>query len=303
MPSLKALRGRIKSVQSTKKITSAMKMIAAAKLRKAQDRAQSARPYAVYMAQILADLASTQRDSSNAPALLMGNGKDQKHLIVVSTSNRGLCGGFNSTIVRKAKALAVSLKKEGKEVTFYCIGRKAFDQLRREYENSIVARKGALTTPAYVDADLITQDLITRFHKGEFDVCTVVYNRFLSPLKQEVTAHRLIPFTQLEDDYKLFKLEGQVSTIPSNAVRSIYEYEPDQDQVLKALLPKNITVQVFRSLLENAASEHGARMAAMDGATRNANDMIKSLTLTFNRTRQAYITRELIEIISGAEAL
>lgn len=303
MPSLKALRGRIKSVQSTKKITSAMKMIAAAKLRKAQERAQSARPYAVYMAQILADLSSTQKDSKNAPTLLMGNGKDQKQLIVVSTSNRGLCGGFNSTIVRKAKALAVSLKKEGKDVSFYCIGRKAFDQLRREYESSIIARKSAMTTPGYVDADLITQDLITRFHKGEFDVCTVVYNRFLSPLKQEVTAHRLIPFSQLEDDYDLFKMEGKASGALSQSLRSVYEYEPDQDEVLKALLPKNITVQMFRSLLENSASEHGARMAAMDGATRNANDMIKKLTLTFNRTRQAYITKELIEIISGAEAL
>lgn len=303
MPSLKALRGRIKSVQSTKKITSAMKMIAAAKLRKAQERAQSARPYAVYMAQILADLSSTQKDSKNAPTLLMGNGKDQKQLIVVSTSNRGLCGGFNSTIVRKAKALAVSLKKEGKDVSFYCIGRKAFDQLRREYENSIIARKSAMTTPGYVDADLITQDLINRFHKGEFDVCTVVYNRFLSPLKQEVTAHRLIPFSQLEDDFDLFKMEGKASGSLSQSLRSVYEYEPDQDEVLKALLPKNITVQMFRSLLENSASEHGARMAAMDGATRNANDMIKKLTLTFNRTRQAYITKELIEIISGAEAL
>lgn len=303
MPSLKTLRGRIKSVQSTKKITSAMKMIAAAKLRKAQDQAQSARPYAIYMAQILADLSSTHRDSQNAPALLMGNGKDQKHLIVVLTSNRGLCGGFNSAIVRRAKALAKGLKNEGKEFQFYCVGRKAYDQLRREYEPQIVAKKGTVSNPGYGDADTLTLDLMNRFNKGEFDICTVVYNRFISALQHEVTAHRLIPFTQLEDDFKLFKMEGPVNANTSGGLRSIYEYEPDQDAVLNALLPKNITVQMYRALLENTASEHGARMTAMDGATRNANDMIKNLTLTFNRTRQAYITRELIEIISGAEAL
>ena len=303
MPSLKALRGRIKSVQSTKKITSAMKMIAAAKLRKAQDQAQSARPYAIYMAQILADLSATHKDSKNAPPLLMGNGQDQRHLIVVITSNRGLCGGFNSAIVRRAKALANQLKNEGKNFQFYCVGRKAYDQLRREYEGQIVSKKGAFSTPGYGDALTLTTDLIKRFDKGEFDVCTVVYNRFISALYHEVTAHRLIPFTQLEDDYKLFKFEGPANSNAEKGLRSIYEYEPDEEEVLKALLPKNITIQMFRALLENTASEHGARMTAMDGATRNANDMIKNLTLTFNRTRQAYITRELIEIISGAEAL
>lgn len=304
MPSLKSLRSRIKSVQSTKKITAAMKMIAAAKLRKAQEKAQAARPYAVYMAQILGDLSSAQKDLKNAPKLLMGNGNNQRHLILVLTSNRGLCGGFNSSIVRKAKSLALDLKQQGKEVMFYCIGRKSYDQLRREFESAILARKSAFTNPAYADADAITRDLIKRFDHGEFDVCSLVYNRFISPLKQEVTVHRLIPFTPLADDFKLFKLNTPIgSSHQGTGIKSVYEYEPDQDEVLHALLPKNITVQLFRALLENGASEHGARMAAMDGATRNANDMIRNLTLTFNRTRQAYITKELIEIISGAEAL
>jgi F-type H+-transporting ATPase subunit gamma len=279
-----------------------MKMIAAAKLRKAQERAQAARPYAIYMAHMLVDLLSRQEKLKGVPKLLLGTGQDRNHLLVVATSNRGLCGSFNSSIIRKAKTLVHKLQSEKKEVKIYCVGQNGFEHLRHDFASLIVAKKPNVTDPGFHDAEGIALDLIDRFHAEEFDTCTFIYNRFLSPLKQEVTAHRLIPFTQLEDDFTMFKL-GEVDLKHEAEATSIYAYEPTKEEVLSELLPRNIKVQVFRALLENSASEHGARMAAMDGATRNANDMINNLTLTYNRTRQAHITRELIEIISGAEAL
>lgn len=302
MSSLKDLRIRIRSVQSTKKITSAMKMIAAAKLRKAQERAQAARPYAIYMAHMLVDLLSRQEKLKSVPKLLMGRDQDKTHLIVVATSNRGLCGSFNASIIRKAKTLIHQLQNENKEVKIYCLGHNGFEHLRHDFEPLIVAKKLSVIDPGFHDAEAIALDLIGRFDGEEFDVCTFIYNRFLSPLRQEVTAHRLIPFTQLADDFTMFKL-GEVDLTHEKGEKSIYEYEPSKEEVLSELLPRNIKTQVFRALLENAASEQGARMAAMDGATRNASDMISNLTLTYNRTRQAHITKELIEIISGADAL
>lgn len=302
MSNLKDLRIRIRSVQSTKKITSAMKMIAAAKLRKAQERAQAARPYAIYMAHMLVDLISRQEKLKAIPKLLIGTGQEQTHLLVVATSNRGLCGSFNSSIVRKAKTLVHQYENEKKDVKIYCVGQNGFERLRHDFASLIVEKKLSVSDPGFHDAEAIALDLIERYHAEEFDVCTLIYNRFLSPLKQEVTAHRLIPFTQLADDFTMFKL-GEVDLKHETEGSSIYEYEPSKEEVLSELLPRNIKIQVFRALLENTASEQGARMAAMDGATRNATEMISNLTLTYNRTRQAHITKELIEIISGADAL
>jgi F-type H+-transporting ATPase subunit gamma len=302
MSNLKELRNRIKSVQSTKKITSAMKMIAAAKLRKAQERVQAARPYAIYMAYMLVDLISRQEKLKSIPRLLVGTGHDQTHLLVIATSNRGLCGSFNSSITRHARTLIHKLQREKKDIKIYCLGQNGFDHLRIDFKSNIIVTKLSFTDPGFHDAEAVALELIERFEAGEFDVCTLVYSRFLSPLKQEVTMHRLIPFTQLEDDFTLFKLEPLDLNHKTDHT-SIHVYEPTKEEVLSELLPRNIKTQVFRAMLENAASEHGARMAAMDGATRNATDMINDLTLTYNRTRQAHITNELIEIISGAEAL
>lgn len=302
MPSLKYLRSRIKSVQSTKKITSAMKMIAAAKLRKAQERIQASRPYAIYMATMLADLVQRQEKLKSVPKLLIGTDKEQTHLVVIATSNRGLCGSFNTSLVRHAKLMIDQLQNDNKEVKIYCIGQNGYDHLRHAYNSQIIAKKLTVSTPDFHDAEVIALDLIQRFEQEEFDVCTLIYNRFLSPLKQETTAHRLIPFTHLQDDSTMFKLGPDSSERPPEYT-SQYDYEPTKEKVLDDLLPRNIKVQIFRALLENNASEQGARMAAMDGATRNAQEMIKGLTLTYNRTRQAHITKELIEIISGAEAL
>jgi F-type H+-transporting ATPase subunit gamma len=279
-----------------------MKMIAAAKLRKAQERAQAARPYAVYMAQMLVDLISRQEKLKSVPKLLIGTGQEQTHLILVATSNRGLCGSFNASIVRQARTIIHQLQSEKKTVKIYFVGQNGFEHMRSEFEDQVIEKKLSFPDPGFHDAEAIALDLIERFNAGEFDVCTLVYNRFISPLKQEVTSHRLIPFTQLEDDFSIFKLK-EVEPQEETEQASIYEYEPSKEEVLSELLPKNIKIQVFRALLENTASEHGARMAAMDGATRNATEMIDDLTLTYNRTRQAHITRELIEIISGADAL
>jgi len=302
MPSLKSLRGRIKSVQSTKKITSAMKMIAAAKLRKAQERAQAARPYAVFMGSMLADLIARQEKLKSIPRLLLGTGEEQTHMLVVATSNRGLCGSFNTSIIRQAKKIIHKLQNDGKNIKLYCLGQNGYDHLRHEFESLIVAKKLVVSIPGFHDAEKVALDLINRFDNHEFDICTLIYNRFLSPLKQEIATHRLIPFSQLEDDFQLFKL-GKVHLDRKEEHTSIYEYEPSKETVLDELLPRNIKVQIFRAMLENTASEQGARMAAMDGATRNADKMIKQLSLTYNRTRQSYITKELIEIISGAEAI
>jgi F-type H+-transporting ATPase subunit gamma len=296
MPSLKSLRVRINSVKSTQKITSAMKMVAAAKLRRAQEQAEAARPFAERMSRMLGSLAGSLAGSAGAPALLAGTGKDQVHLVVVMTSDRGLCGAFNSSIVRGARQRIRQLIAEGKTVKIMTVGRKGRDQLRRDFGKQIVETmedvgKRRLT---FADAQRITDRIVAMYEAGEFDVCTVIYNRFKSAITQVVTRQQLIPFA----------VEGAApaggSATESGAV---YEYEPDEETILSALLPRNLAVQVFRALLENAASEQGARMSAMDSATRNAGDMIKRLTLNYNRTRQAAITKELIEIISGAEAV
>ena len=295
MANLKDLRSRIKSVQSTKKITSAMKMISAAKLKKAQEAAESSRPYATEMGRIMADLVEKQTSTDNAPKLLVGTGSDQKHLIVVVTSNRGLCGGFNTSVGREVKKLVRSLEADQKQVQIMVVGKKGVDLLKQEHGHQVVAEHLSITNPRFFNAESIAMDIVNRFDKGDFDVCTLVYNKFISALAQEATLQQIIPFKNKVSN------SNEESTVEPLA--SIYEYEPSQEEVLDKLLPRNIKVQIFSSLLESTASEHGARMAAMDGATRNAEDMIGNLNLTYNRTRQAVITSELIEIISGADAV
>jgi len=296
MPSLKDLRVRINSVKSTRKITSAMKMVAGAKLRRAQEQAEAARPYAERMDRMLSSLAAGLPAGAGGPALLAGTGKDQTHLLVVATSDRGLCGAFNASIAREARRMIRALVGQGKTVKIFCVGRKGRDILRREYGRMIV---GSMTDVgrrrlAFADAAAIAVKVTEMFDAGEFDVCTVIYNRFRSAISQIVTAQQLIPFA----------VPGakEAATVPGLG-GAVYEFEPEEAEILADLLPRNLAVQIFRALLENAASEQGARMTAMDNATRNAGDMIDRLTMTYNRTRQAYITKELIEIISGAEAL
>ena len=290
MPSLKDLKIRINSVKSTQKITSAMKMVAAAKLRRAQEAAEAARPYAERMERMLGSLAASMAGREGAPALLAGNGRDGVQLIVVMTSDRGLCGGFNSSIVRAARRKTRELRDQGKQVKLFCVGRKGRDQLRRDLGDLIIGHLEEVGRPklAFPAADQIGVKLVQLFEQGEFDVCHLVYNKFKSAMTQIVTFQQLIPFAVPEG-----LTPGDLS----------YEYEPDESEILEALLPRNLGVQIFRSLLENAASEQGARMTAMDSATRNAGEMINKLTIFYNRTRQAYITKELIEIISGAEAV
>jgi F-type H+-transporting ATPase subunit gamma len=292
MPSLKDLRNRINSVKSTQKITSAMKMVAAAKLRRAQEQAEAARPYAERMERMLGSLAASMAGQEGAPALMAGTGKDAVQLVVVMTSDRGLCGGFNSTIVRGARRLIRELQAAGKQVKVLCVGRKGRDQLRRDFGGLIIGTIEEIAKPrlTFDAADRVARRIAQMFGDGEFDVCTIIYNRFKSAMTQIVTAQQLIPFAPAG---------GAAET---GAIAS-YEYEPDEAVILAELLPRNLSVQVYRALLENSASEQGARMTAMDSATRNAGDMINRLTINYNRTRQAYITKELIEIISGAEAL
>ena len=292
MPSLKDLKTRINSVKSTQKITSAMKMVAAAKLRRAQEQAEAGRPYAERMERMIGSLAG-KATGAGGPRLLAGSGSDQTHLIVVMTADRGLCGAFNSSIVRAARRRIAVLTEEGKTFKILCVGKKARDALRREYGSQIVDSYEGLTRRgvAFESADDIARKIIRMFDDGEFDVCTAIFNRFQSAMTQIVTEQRLIPASVPE-----------VSEEDSGS-GALYEYEPDEEGILAALLPRNVATQIFSALLENNASEHGARMTAMDNATRNAGDMINNLTLTYNRTRQAYITKELIEIISGAEAL
>jgi F-type H+-transporting ATPase subunit gamma len=287
MPSLKDLRNRIASVKATQKITKAMQMVAAAKLRRAQQAAEAARPYAERMDIVLANLASGI--SGSGPALLSGNGKTDTHLLVVATAERGLCGGFNSSIVRLARERILSLQAEGKTVKILCIGKKGYDQLRRQFEKQIIdlVDLRAVRQLGFGDADPIGKKIIALFEEGEFDVATLFYSKFRSVILQIPTAQPLIP-AQFD--------AGEAAT-------AAYEYEPGQDEILATLAPRNISVQIFRALLENAASEQGARMSAMDSATRNAGEMIKKQTTIYNRSRQAMITKELIEIISGAEAL
>jgi F-type H+-transporting ATPase subunit gamma len=292
MPSLKDLKVRINSVKSTQKITAAMKMVAAAKLRRAQEQAEAARPYAERMDRMLGSLASAMAGREGAPALLVGTGKDQTHLIVVMTSDRGLCGGFNSTILRGARKMIRELLSSGKTVKIMCVGRKGRDQLKRDFGKLIVDSFDDVGRQrlSYADADGIAHRITALYEAGEFDVCTVFYNKFKSAMTQFLTSQQLIPFVGT----------GKATEVSSDV---FYEYEPDEQEILAELLPRNLGVQIFRALLENAASEQGSRMTAMDSATRNAGDMINKLTINYNRSRQAYITKELIEIISGAEAV
>ena len=292
MPSLKDLRNRIASVKSTQKITKAMQMVAAAKLRRAQMAAEAARPYAERMEKVLANLAGGIGAGTQAPPLLAGNGRDQTHLLVICTAERGLCGAFNSSIVRLAREHAVRLQGQGKTIKIICVGKKGFDQLRRQFEREIVevVDLREVKRLGFDNAEPIARKVIGMFDAGDFDVCTLFFSRFKSVISQIPTALRLIPA----------EIPASETADPSAAS---YDYEPEESEILAALLPRNIAIQVFRALLENAASEQGARMSAMDNATRNAGDMIKKQTQTYNRSRQAMITKELIEIISGAEAL
>jgi F-type H+-transporting ATPase subunit gamma len=291
MPSLKDLRNRIASVKATQKITKAMQMVAAAKLRRAQAAAEAARPYAERMGRVLGNIAASITPSPESPKLLVGTGKNDTHLLLVCTAERGLCGAFNSSIVRLARERANALAVENKTVKFMCVGRKGFEQLRRQYEKQIVevVDLRGVRTLGYEHAAEIASKAVARFEQGEFDVCTLFYSRFKSVIAQIPTAQQIIP--------PVFE------TKDTEAGAAVYEYEPEQEEILAELLPRNIATQIFRALLENAASEQGARMSAMDNATRNAGDMIRRQTITYNRTRQAMITKELIEIISGAEAL
>ncbi|MET3890495.1 F-type H+-transporting ATPase subunit gamma [Bosea sp. OAE506] len=289
MPSLKDLRNRIASVKATQKITKAMQMVAAAKLRRAQAAAEAARPYAERMETVLANLASGVTGSS-APRLIAGTGSDKVHLLVVCTAERGLCGAFNSSIARLARDKALALKAGGKTVKIICVGKKGYDLLRRQFDKDIIELIDlrSFKQVGYVNAETIAQNVLSRFAAGEFDVATLFFSRFKSVISQIPTAQRIIP-----------------AEIPAGTktTEAVYDYEPDEGEILETLLPRNLTVQVLRALLENAASEQGARMSAMDSATRNAGEMIKKQTQLYNRSRQAMITKELIEIISGAEAL
>jgi F-type H+-transporting ATPase subunit gamma len=297
MPSLKNLRIRINSVRQTRKITSAMKLVAASKLRRAQDAAESARPYAERMERMVGSLAQAMGGRTDGNPLLVGTGSDKVHLIVVATADRGLCGAFNSSIVRATRRRIQAEQKEGKTVKLFTIGRKGREQLSRDYAGLIVehvqgiGRRG----PKFEEAARIGERLAALHAEGAFDTCTVVYNRFRSVISQVVTFQRLIPFAPAD---------AAATGEPAAAKdRPTYEFEPEEGDLIGELLPRNLAVQVFRALLENAASEQGSRMSAMDNATRNAGDMIEKLTLNYNRTRQAQITKELIEIVSGAEAL
>lgn len=291
MASLKDLRLRIASVKATQKITKAMQLVAAAKLRKAQLAAEAARPYAERMEKVLFGLASTLKGQPGAPRLLAGTGNDKVHLLIVCTAERGLCGGFNNSIARLARERAFALSSAGKDVKILCVGKKGNDALRRTFASWIVGlvELRGVKQIAYVNAEEIGQRVLSMFEAGEFDVATLFYARFKSVIAQVPTATQIIPV--------------EVPADAAAASGAAYEYEPDEAAILSDLLPRNISVQIFRALLENAASEQGARMSAMDNATRNAGDMIRKLTLTYNKTRQALITKELIEIVSGAEAL
>ncbi len=290
MASLKDMRVRIASTKATQKITKAMQMVAASKLRRAQSAAEAARPFADKMAALIANIATAAAGSPGGPALLSGTGKDQVHLLLVCTGERGLSGAFNSSIVRLAREHAQTLIAQGKEVKFFCVGRKGYEQLRRQFERQIVEHVDlrGVRQLAFGNAEDIAKKVIARFTAGEFDVCTLFYSRFRSVIAQVPTAQQIIPL---------------VVEAPAGGVTTSYEYEPEEDEILARLLPRNLAVQVFRALLENNASFYGAQMTAMDNATRNAGEMIRKQTLVYNRTRQAMITKELIEIISGAEAV
>ncbi|MBV1706626.1 MAG: F0F1 ATP synthase subunit gamma [Hyphomicrobiales bacterium] len=302
MPSLKDLRNRIASVKATQKITKAMQMVAAAKLRRAQSSAEAARPYAERMGVVLSNLAGSIAPGAGGPGLLTGTGQDSTHLLVVCTAERGLCGGFNTSIVRLAREHAAQLLAQGKKVKIICVGKKGYDQLKRNYESHIIEliELRAVKNLAFSNADPIGRKIVALFHEGEFDVCTLFFSRFKSVIAQIPTALQLIPADVTTGGDKAAGT-GHGAAAQVGSVN--YDFEPDESEILADLLPRNISVQVFRALLENAASEQGARMSAMDNATRNAGEMIKKQTTKYNRSRQAMITKELIEIISGAEAL
>ena len=290
MASLKDMRVRIAATKATQKITKAMQMVAASKLRRAQAAAEAARPYAERMGKVLGSIAGAVGDLGSAPKLLAGTGNEQVHLLLVCTAERGLCGPFNSAIVRLARERANALMAEGKEVKFFCVGRKGYEQLRRLYQKHIIehVELRAVRSLGFENAEGIGDRIVQLYEEGAFDVCTLFFSRFKSVIAQIPTAQQIIPPV----------FEGEAG----NDTGAIYEYEPDEDEILTELLPRNISVQIFRALLENSASFYGAQMTAMDNATRNAGEMIRKQTLTYNRTRQAMITKELIEIISGAEA-
>ena len=295
MASLKELRNRIASVQATQKITRAMQMVAASKLRRAQEAAEASRPYADRMGAVLANLAAGITDSASAPKLLSGTGADKNHLLIVATAERGLCGGFNSSIARLAREDAQKLQAAGKKVEILCVGRKGYDVLKRYFDKELlepISYQG-LKSVGFTEAQGVADKILADFDAGQFDICTLYYSRFENVMSQIPTGLQIIPAS-------LEAAEGEATLDLGGAA---YDYEPEENEILDALLPRNIAVQILRALLENAASEQGARMSAMDNATRNAGEMIDSLSVTYNRSRQAQITKELIEIISGAEAL
>ena len=291
MPSLDDLRKRIKSVKSTQKITKAMKMVAAAKLRKAQENAEKGRPYSEKMNNIILNLSNSISDKENAPKLLVGTGNKKNYLCVVLTADRGLCGGFNTNIVKKAKSFFDKIIAEGKSLKIINVGSKGYDQLKRVYGNQIIEKISFKDSKIanYLDAEIVGKKIIELFEKNEFDVCTIFYNQFKNVMTQIPQAQQIIPLKSNESK--------------KNSVEDNYEFEPEEDEILSNLLPKNISTQIFKAMLENSASEQGSRMTAMDSATRNAGELVDKLTINYNRSRQAAITKELIEIISGAESL
>lgn len=303
MPSLKEYRDRIASVKSTRKITSAMKMVAASKLKKAQDQAEASQPYASAMAEMMSRVAAGVVVSDSSPRLLIGTGRDDVHLLIVMTADRGLCGGFNGNLARKAREEIVRLEGEGKTVKLVLVGRKGRDVLKRNFENRFLKSFTGIAGKSrieFADADQVTQYVLEKFDAGEFDVCSLVYNEFQSVLTQKPTVQQLIPFklpevNETKETAKSSDTEGNID--------APYSFEPEENEILAELLPKNLGVQLYRALLDSAAGEQAARMTAMDNATRNAGDRINGLTLEYNRARQAAITKELIEIISGAEAV
>jgi len=291
MPSLDDLRKRIKSVKSTQKITKAMKMVAAAKLRKAQENAEKGRPYSEKMNNIILNLSSSITDKENAPKLLVGTGNEKVHLCIVLTADRGLCGGFNTNIVKKAKSFFEKIKSEGKSLKIITVGSKGYDQLKRVYGSQIIEKISFKDSKIanYSDSEIVGKKIIELFEKNEFDMCTIFYNQFKNVITQTPQEQQIIPLKSNE--------------IKKNSVEDNYEFEPEEDEILSNLLPKNISTQIFKAMLENSASEQGSRMTAMDSATRNAGELVDKLTINYNRSRQAAITKELIEIISGAESL
>ncbi len=303
MPSLKEYRNRIVSVKSTRKITSAMKMVAASKLKKAQEQAEASQPYARAMASMMARVAANL-PAGSGPRLLAGTGKDDVHLLVVVTSDRGLCGGFNGNLLRRARNEVRRLQGEGKTVKIVCVGRKSRDAMRRMFASMILEsfiNLGGRKRISFADADQVTQLVLDQFAEGGFDVCTLIYNEFKSVLVQKPSALQLIPFSvpaASDNDNK-----KQAAAVIAESEKLHYEFEPNEAEIMEKLLPRNLGVQIFRALLDSAAGEQAARMTAMDNATRNAGDLINRLTLQYNRARQAHITKELIEIISGAEAV